>query len=434
MPSDFYFERFGFCPRQVAEPPPPDLGIIVVIPCFNEPDLVGSLESLRACDRPVSSVEVIVVINSPADCAETVRLQNQETHKAAAAWIANHDDHRLAFHVLHFPELPPKQAGVGLARKIGMDEALRRFHDLGKAREGVIACYDADCRCDRNYLTSVARHFKENSRSSGCSIYFEHPLSGPLDGRIYEAIAAYELHLRFYVQALRFAGFPHAFHTVGSAMAVRADVYERQGGMNKRKAGEDFYFLQKIIPLGGFTNLTTTRVIPSPRASDRVPFGTGRAVADYLNQGRTTTYPWQAFLDLKAFFARLPLLYREEGSPQASSGDELPDTMRTFLEARGFAAALAEIRQHTATAAAFQKRLFRWFDGFQVMKFMHHARDRFYPGQSVEVEAGKLLEALAAERRGGDACSITELLRVYRELDRRAGCEIDSSVRGSASP
>ena len=35
-------------------------------------------------------------------------------------------------------------------------------------------------------------------------------------------------------------------------MAVRADAYLRQGGMNRRKAGEDFYFLNKFMVLGGY--------------------------------------------------------------------------------------------------------------------------------------------------------------------------------------
>ena len=80
----------------------------------------------------------------------------------------------------------------------------------------------------------------------------------------------------------------------------------RQGGMNKRQAGEDFYFLHKIIPLGHFGEINTTRVIPSPRPSDRVPFGTGRAVRDYLATHKFETYPLEAFRDLKQFFSIKP--------------------------------------------------------------------------------------------------------------------------------
>jgi len=80
--------------------------------------------------------------------------------------------------------------------------------------------------------------------------------------------------------------------------------------MNKRQAGEDFYFLQKIIPLGHFTDLTETKVIPSSRPSDRVPFGTGKAVRDFLRDRQSWTYPLQSFLDLKQLFEQLPELFR----------------------------------------------------------------------------------------------------------------------------
>src|SRR5256885_274024 len=278
-----YFQRFGFCERQIDEPPPEDLGIVVIVPCFDEPDLIGALDSLRTCERPNGGVEIVVVVNSSADASKQVKARNR----------ASAEEARKYGHVIHVPDLPTKHAGVGLARKIGMDEALRRFADVGRLWDGVIVNFDADCCCDANYLRSIEAHFTANSRTPGCSIYFEHP-PGPAD--------LYELHLRYYVQGLRYAGHPYAFHTVGSCMAVRAQVYMEQGGMNKRKAGEDFYFLQKVIALGNYTDLLTTRVMPSARESHRVPFGTGKAVGDHLRGKAALTYPFEAFQHLKAFF------------------------------------------------------------------------------------------------------------------------------------
>ena len=306
--TDFYFQRFGFCPRQISSPPAQDVGLVVVMPCFNEPDLTGSLQSLWQCERPAGAVEVIVVINSAVDSPEAVRSQNRKTLQQAAKWASAHSGPRLTFHLLDFPDLPAKQAGVGLARKIGMDEAARRFDEARNA-DGVIISFDADCRCERNYLTSIERHFQKHRRSPACSIYFEHPLAGE-GSEADDAIAGYELHLRYYVQALRYAGFPWAHHAIGSCMAIRTEIYTKQGGMNKRQAGEDFYFLQKIIPLGHFTDLTETKVIPSSRPSDRVPFGTGKAVRDFLRDRQSWTYPLQSFLDLKQLFEQLPELFR----------------------------------------------------------------------------------------------------------------------------
>src|SRR5439155_13493988 len=104
-----------------------------------------------------------------------------------------HAEPRLRFHLLHFPELLPKHTSVGLARKIGMDEAARRFDDVGKSHEGIIVGFDADCRCEENYLVAVERHFQNYDDAPGCSVYFEHPLEGLLDPIVYEAYVYYEL-------------------------------------------------------------------------------------------------------------------------------------------------------------------------------------------------------------------------------------------------
>jgi hypothetical protein len=417
MSFDHYFQRCGFCERQIDAPPAPDLGIVVVVPCFNEPDLIGSLEALWSCDRPRGAVEVIVVINSSANCPPEILAQNRKTWAEAAAWTKEHSQARLDFHLLQFPNLPRKQAGVGLARKIGMDEAAHRFGQVNRP-EGVIVCFDVDCRCDANYLAVVEKHFDRHRDSPGCSIYFEHPLEGPMEPQIYDAAAAYELHLRYYLQALRYAGFPHAYHTIGSCMAVRAGAYVKQGGMNKRQAGEDFYFLQKIISLGGFTELNSTRVLPSPRRSNRVPFGTGKAVGDYLKRGVLETYPQQAFLDLKALFECLPTFYSAGGTQTDKVVHSFSKPLRTFLEAQGFDGVIREIRQNTATEAAFRKRFFHWFNGFRVMKFVRHASDPFYGKRSVLEEAARLLELLPQAGGSFIGRSMRDVLGAYRMLER----------------
>jgi len=350
-----------------------------------------------------------VVVNSAADVETSIVEQNERTLREARAWIEQQSDPKLTVHLIDARGLPPRHAGVGLARKIGMDEALRRFDDAGTIDSGVILCFDADCSCAPNYLRAINEHFRANPLSPACSIYFEHPLEGDLQSEVYEAIATYELHLRYYVQALRYAGFPHAYHTIGSSMAVCARAYMEQGGMNRRQAGEDFYFLHKLIPLGGFTELNSTAVYPSPRPSNRVPFGTGRAVSEWLQRPRTKTYPLQAFDDLRLFLQSVPSLMK------SSELQPAPESIRRFLTEQGFDAALAEIRGHTSTPAAFTKRFFRWFDGFRAMKFVHHARDNFYGEEEVEIASSKLLERLG--RSMVDA-STRELLLAYRKLDR----------------
>jgi hypothetical protein len=411
---DYYFQRFGFCPPQIGASPSPQLGLIVVIPCYNEPALTDSLDALWRCEPPACDVEVILVINSGENAPPSILDQNQETLHAVQTWISRHNEPHLRFHCLHFPNLPRKKAGVGLARKIGMDEALRRFALINHLQAPIV-CLDADCTCDTNYFVEIERCFTTHSQMPGASIYFEHPLEGPEDPRLYQAVTLYELHLRYYLEALRYAGFPHAFHTIGSSMAVRARIYLEQGGMNKRQAGEDFYFLHKVIPLGGFREINSTRVIASPRPSDRVPFGTGRAVRDILDSGKFESYPLQAFEDLRGLFADLPALYRSNTPPL----DDCRPILRHFLNDQDASSHLALIREHTTTHSSFQKRFFRWFNGFLAMKYIHFARDRAYGPAEVETVSRELFHRRARILFG--PATNRELLLAYRRLQRTGG-------------
>ena len=122
---------------------------------------------------------------------------------------------------------------MGTARKILMDEAVSRFSLLDRP-EGIIACFDADATVESNYLDALLKHFMQvrvkislhqspAHPPDACSVRFAHPLKGDeYNPEVYEAIAQYEFHLRYYLQSFRSTGFPNAYHTVGSSMAVRA--------------------------------------------------------------------------------------------------------------------------------------------------------------------------------------------------------------------
>ena len=158
---------------------------------------------------------------------------------------------------------------------------------------------------EQKLFVSVCNELLKRKDRIACSIYFEHPLSGDeFPESIYKSITLYELHLRFYFQALKYAGFPYVFHTVGSAFAVKALPYIKAGGMNRKQAGEDFYFIQKLVPSGGYFSLNTTTVYPSPRASFRVPFGTGASIGKLSGDKSPTllTYNILAFKELREYF------------------------------------------------------------------------------------------------------------------------------------
>jgi len=393
-----------------------DLGIVVVIPCHDEPDLPQTLASLRDCRQPRAAVEVLLILNASESDDSALRRRNRETMEQVRAWRAAYEDRRFRVHCHDFPRLPARHAGVGLARKIGMDEALTRFVSAGNSH-GVIASLDADCVCDGDYLTSLESHFERDRKTRACTIYFEHALDGPLEKDLYRAITRYELYLRYYRHGLRYANIPYAHYTVGSCMAVRCDFYARHGGMNRRKAGEDFYFLNKLIAAGGVSENTATRVMPGVRASTRTPFGTGRALNDWMNEARGPwkSYDARVFRDLAALVSGLDALYAAPGAWR----DEIPlsETMTEFLIEHGIAEKLLEIQANCASLRSFRKRFFQWFDALRVLKFIHHASRHAYPRQELECACRKLLRWQGAADELQSA-SARELLLYFRDRDR----------------
>ncbi|HAW01543.1 MAG: glycosyltransferase [Limisphaerales bacterium] len=395
MDLDAYLKRFNGRPAIVATKPRSNLSGVIVIPCFREPDWELTLQSLITCEPPSSPIEVLIVLNDSEADAPEVHSENQDLLKAISQWSMSHDTDQLQFHVINALGLPKKNAGVGLARKIGMDEALHRLTCSGNLERGWIAGLDADCLCQPNYLNALDNHFRKNPHTSGCSVYYEHPLEGPLPQEIYNTAARYELHLRYYVEALRHAGFPHAYHTIGSAMAATARTYMAQGGMNRRKAGEDFYFLNKIISSGHFTELNSTIVIPSPRTSDRVPFGTGRAVAKYYGQDYFPTYSWKSIQALKTFFETVRLYdpFTQRGKILTKL-QGVPSIITDYIETVKGWEQWQKCIDGTNASSAYLRRFFQWFDAFQCMKCLHFMRDNGHGEMDVLTAAQSVLRTI----------------------------------------
>ena len=174
------------------------------------------------------------------DSSDTIAF-NDDTYSSLVKF-QNSFNFRLE--VIRSKLLDRKHSGVGVARKEIMDIASDRLITQNMA-DGLIVCLDADCKVSTDYLLALVDYLDQNPKSPACSIYFEHPLDHLHDVEKTH-IANYELHLRYLVEAQRWCGLPYAFHTVGSSMAVRAGDYNKMGGMNKRKAGEDFHFLHKF--------------------------------------------------------------------------------------------------------------------------------------------------------------------------------------------
>ena len=380
--ENIYLSKYAIQGYEIRQPPLPGTRIIVVIPCYNEPDALKPLAALYNGKRPACRTEVIMVVNHGKSAPAKAKEQNLRTVEEIEKWVDSHQKDRLRFHVIRAFDLPDRDAGVGLARKIGMDEAVRRFEAVHE-KKGIIACFDADCTCSPDYLPEIHDFYAQNPDANAGLVYFEHDIEAIKDEHQRSAVINYELHLRYFKNALKYARFPYAYHTVGSCITVTSEAYQKQGGMNKRKAGEDFYFLQKIFPLGNVRNINTTTVFPSGRPSDRVPFGTGKAVTEMLKNGTEHyfTYNPKSFIDLKNLFNAVPEFWDEKRAQQVFPS--LPQSVWQYLKTIHFESNLEKIRRNSTTAAQFEKAFYTWFNGFKALKYLHFARDHFYENTEI---------------------------------------------------
>jgi hypothetical protein len=400
-------------PQFIAEPPEENTGIIIVVPACNEPGIITLLDSLGICTPPSCSVEVIIVVNAPADSPPDYLEQNRSTLEAVETWKGVP---RFLKVYCVAPVHSINDWGVGLARKTGMDEALRRFDRINRP-DGVILCLDADCTVAPDYLVSVNNELLDVRSRSACSIYFEHPVSGKeFSSSTYKAIVQYELHLRYYVQSLSYTGFPYVFHTVGSALAVKALVYMKAGGMNRRQAGEDFYFIQKIVSDGGYFYLTSTTVYPSPRKSCRVPFGTGATIGKLSADENPVlnSYNPEAFNELRKVFSLADRLYECHGNTTLGFYRLLPASFKLFIPENEWISRIDEIRENTSGPASFRKRFFAWFNMFKIVKYLNFVHPHCFDKKPVADCACELLML-----KGISASSDpSELLHTYRSMEK----------------
>ena len=386
--------------------------MIVVIPCFNEPDISYTLKSLFKCTYPGNSVAIAVVINDAENSDQTVHVQNQQT-LIELRQLENQSPEWISVHSIDSTHLPYKHAGVGWARKIGMDWAVSHFSKTNNP-DGIIVSLDADALVALNYFEAIVSYYNSAPQAIGATLYFEHPIGS---NKNEEAIILYELYMRYYKHALEYTGFPHSIYTIGSCFTVKANAYVSQGGMNRRKAGEDFYFLHKLMPFGKIGNINTTTVYPSSRLSNRVPFGTGPALQKYLDGNRELeqTFPLQAFLVLKNFFSLVDSFYTDKNLIIQNLSKNIQ--FQNFLLTENFMDELQKLISNCSNGIIFRKRFFHIFNAFKILKWLNYSTCHGYKRCSLVEEAHRLLEQNYSQKETFNL-DAKILLKFYRYLDK----------------
>ena len=334
---------------------------VISIPAFDEP--VDFLQ--RVLPRGAADLLVILVANVPdcVTCGEPGFARTLRLLELAGGFDRARNVDVAVVDRVNAPV--PKRAGVGLARKIGADIALRHIVE-GRIEVPVIYSTDADAALPPGYFEAA------RDPAAGWVFPFVHASHDPDLAR---RALIYELSLRYYVNRLEYAGSPYAFHTIGSCLAVDAASYAKVRGFPRRNAAEDFYLLNKLAKVGPIRRLKTPVIEIEARASTRVPFGTGPALAKVPDDSATAPgYAAATFEALKMFYASV--------ASETTPGEPVPG----LLDAIGYRPGRDRRAIHT------------WFDAFRTLKFVHAARQEFADGPLLATLEKLYPAAASAER------------------------------------
>ncbi len=387
-----------------------DNAVVVPVICENE-NLRTLLSSLLQNDsKYFHNTIFIFVINNFSDSSEEVKSDNQKSLSFLREIMScNNSSGLFTEEIIRAKmniglidaasenfEMPAKTGGVGLARKIGMDEALKIF-DYESPAKKILICLDADCTVSANYLTAIVDEY--NTRNlSAAYVKFIHKVEENTPTT--QAIICYEIFLHYYVHGLKYADSPFAFHTIGSTMICDYESYIKAEGMNKRKAAEDFYFMEKLAKNYKVDKINSATVYPSSRSSWRVPFGTGQRVGRYLShiQNEYLLYDPKSFDVLKQWLQIYNSSLSFTADEFIKSAENIHPELCNFLLQQNFVNDWTKILEHSTTPGQITKQKHKWFDGFRTLKLIHHLRDTAFPQLNMFEALNGMFERFAITR------------------------------------
>jgi len=351
----------------------------VVIPAIKEYENIKKLlDSLLENDTGyLERTLIIFVLNNFASSSYQIKEENRETISYIRSKMQDKNINvGLVDASSGGKEMPEKDGGVGFARKIGMDLALSAF-DYSLQAKKILVSLDADCTIENNYLSQIFKYFNGNNPPAAV-LRYRHDLSG--NNEQTAAIIFYETFLRYYVLGLRLAGSKYSFHTIGSTMACDYESYIKVEGMNKRKAAEDFYFLQKLAKNVEIGRIYSTTVYPASRASWRVPFGTGVKVSQFKSSEESyVLYNPILFRILKDWLFIFHNNKLQDSDQYLKSAAEVSPQLFDFLVQQNFKKDFTNVLNNSTTDIQLERQKLRWFDGFKTLKLIHYLRDTAYP-------------------------------------------------------
>jgi len=259
-----------------------------------------------------------------------------------------------------------KKQGVGLARKIGCDIALK-FYQIGNINLPWIYSTDADVILPRHYFSQVDQF---NHDYSAIVLDFEHVCENESMKKMQYL---YDLKLRYYHAGIVYAGSQYDYIPLGSTLIANMYYYAQVRGFPKKNAGEDFYLLNKLAkikPIAYLENGPKLKI--TSRFSDRVPFGTGPAltkISELENINEYLFYNPKCFELLKQWIEFLNNMWCDD---QLIIDQPESNELTSLFHWLNCKIVFDKSKKQITSKDRWQQFVYQWFDAFKTLKTVHY--------------------------------------------------------------
>jgi len=360
----------------------------LIIPAYNESHQFVNSLLLKLDSEKWEHTLIIIVVNQPDNdeniapntlfCQELQKQHlsntlNKQAHRSdqESFFKLDHKSSSSSIILLDFfteGRRLARKKGVGLARKIGCDLACLLIQQKILVSDWLHTS-DADTSLPDNYFKQTSTLIQKNISAA---IYdFAHLGEA---NKITQSTQLYEESISYYVDGLRYANSPYAYHTLGSCIAIKIKPYLLVRGFTKRAGGEDFYCLNKLAKVGAIKQLKGDKLIIATRSSDRVPFGTGPAVKQILEKEESQTtllsYNPQVFFELKNLLLSFESLFSYKHNTDTWLAQQSKAAQKA-LQHLHINVLFDHIMLQISDQQLCINHIHQWFDAFKTLRFIH---------------------------------------------------------------
>lgn len=275
-------------PWSTAAAPEPGLACVVIVPARNESLLLPRALAALAAQRGVTSAsyEVLLLANNCDDDTAEVARRVAQTCPSCPVHVAE-------------VRLPREEANVGVARRMLMDEAVRRLRRASQRlpRGGVILSTDGDTRVEPDWIGATLAEIEAGADAVGGRILTEREACWTAAiGRVQRLDAAYLL-LRSRLESLLDPDiadpWPRHHQHFGASLAVTVDAYRRIGGLPVVPYMEDEAMVTALrLQDARIRHSPHVRVWTSGRLDGRAEVGLSWQLGQWADQLARQEQPW----------------------------------------------------------------------------------------------------------------------------------------------